>query len=185
MKFLARYREQNGGGLMLLRRFCGIWFKYKPFENDLNAVEAEMNNLVECFEAKFDQHRELMKKANQIRKEIESARESEKSYGTPFIASLPLFPFRRRATSKPPEHWRKFARVVEGRKGTLAEQALGTMDMNVVSMSGSVQSYDPREGKSADIVETEIIGSRAVPVVPRRNNQQKNRNNGGNNQQKN
>lgn len=185
MKFLSRYIELNGGGLMLMRRFCGIWFKYQPFDNKLNKVENEMNSLAEKFEAKCTEHRELMKQANQIRKEIEASRESEKAHGTPFIASLPLFPFKHRATAKPHDKWRKYARVVEGRTATVAETIVGSgHGINAVSLSGGVDLYDPRGHHDTDTDTLEVVGGRAMPITPRRqNNNQKNQNNQKNNQQ--
>jgi hypothetical protein len=185
MKFLSRYKLLNGGALMLCRRFFGVWFDYQPHRNRIHEVETKMNAKVAELRKLHEQRRDLLAEENRIKNDILNSRECQAGYGVAFGKKLPLFPWRHKATPKPPEDWQPHSRIFDGKgASSVAESITRSANHTVVSVNGNPLTEDSGSMSSDDGVNVpitgEFIGSHDWDLNPRRNNRK-----GGNNKQQN
>ena len=173
LSYTTRYIEKNGG-LMLQRKFLGIWWDYQLHANKIISVQEELNNIAHKAESEVAKLNALREEEYRIWREIKASKSGMTQEAK---AKMKMRPLRHKAKTLADQSWTELVKLF-GAGGTIANVISGIPGARVTEVNH--YSVGEQISESAD---DEFVGSKEFPVRPQQKQQQKQKGQNNNQQQ--
>lgn len=171
LSYTTRYILKNGG-LMMQRKFLGIWWDYQLFSNKEMAVQEKLNKLLHDAEAEVNKLNALQEERYRLLQEIKG---SKTDMTQEVKVKMKMRPLRHKAKTLVDNSWTELVKLLSGGR-SMAEQVSGIPGARLTEVNG----YSVGQRVSEDL-DDEFVGAKDFPIRPESRNQQRKK--GGNNNQ--
>lgn len=176
LKFKVRYYVKDGG-LMMQRKFLGLWWDYERFNNRKVAIKERLNKMLHDAEKEIQTLNNLTEEEYRILEDIKKARGEKPGFSQETVLKMKVRPLRHKLRTLADESWAVFSKIF-GRGTDMATTISGIPGARCTHVNG----HDVGEGFISGHSSDEFVGAKDFPVKPESRNQQKK---GGNNNQQN